>query len=110
MQLQLLRFAAVPTAAVLPLQKCAPTHPAGEVRLPYVSEENHDEDPELQVVAATEGPAAQRLKTAILASGKQVGWRAGGSLGEGCRGLLMGPSPHYPPSCLNGCLLGCISA
>ncbi|KAI7840914.1 hypothetical protein COHA_005346 [Chlorella ohadii] len=44
----------------------------GEVRLPYVSEENHDEDPEMQVATSTEGPAAQQLKAAILGSGKKV--------------------------------------
>ncbi|PSC70108.1 activator of 90 kDa heat shock ATPase-like protein 1 [Micractinium conductrix] len=44
----------------------------GEVRLPYVSEENHDEDPEMQVATSTEGPAAQKVRAAILAGGKKV--------------------------------------
>lgn len=41
--------------------------PAGEVRLPYVSEENHDEDPELQVGGGLRGArwaALRPLRTA----------------------------------------------
>ncbi len=34
--------------------------------------ENHDEEPELKVVLPVEDAAAQELKTAILARGKQV--------------------------------------
>lgn len=45
---------------------------AGELRMPYISEENHDEDPELQVAVTSEGPAAQKAKEAILSSGKKV--------------------------------------
>ncbi|KAL4419782.1 hypothetical protein ABPG75_006880 [Micractinium tetrahymenae] len=44
----------------------------GEVRVPYISEENHDEDPEVQVAASSEGPAAQKLRSAILSHGKKV--------------------------------------
>ncbi|KAL4435457.1 hypothetical protein ABPG77_006219 [Micractinium sp. CCAP 211/92] len=44
----------------------------GEVRVPYISEENHDEDPEIQVAASSEGPAAQKLRGAILSHGKKV--------------------------------------
>ncbi|KAI3425185.1 hypothetical protein D9Q98_008954 [Chlorella vulgaris] len=44
----------------------------GEIRLPYISEENHDEDPEIQVAASTQGPAAHKAREAILGSGKKV--------------------------------------
>lgn len=44
----------------------------GEVRVPYLSEENHDEDPELQVAVSTDGPASQKLRGAILYHGKKV--------------------------------------
>ena len=42
----------------------------GDLVLPYVSEENHDEDPELRVTTAAEGPAAAKVREAVLAGGK----------------------------------------
>lgn len=50
---------------------------SGSLRLPYISEENHDEDPELQVATTDDSPASRRAKEAILASGKKVRGRAG---------------------------------
>lgn len=45
---------------------------SGRIRLPYISEENHDEDPELVVSVAAESPEAQACRQAILGAGKQV--------------------------------------
>ena len=44
----------------------------GQLRLPYVSEENHDEDPEIQVVTTTEDAVSQSSKGVILNYGRQV--------------------------------------
>lgn len=38
---------------------------SGQIRMPYISEENHDEDPEVQIVTANEGPESQKVKDAI---------------------------------------------
>lgn len=45
----------------------------GRWELPYLAEENADEDPELRATAAGDG-AAQRLRDAFLASAKPVGY------------------------------------
>lgn len=45
---------------------------SGLIELPYVADENHDEDPELRVVLPVEDKASQAVKEAILAAGKQV--------------------------------------
>lgn len=44
----------------------------GSVTLPYVSEENHDEDPEIRVGVSSESPPAQRLHQAMLAEGRPL--------------------------------------
>eukprot|EP00878_Enallax_costatus_P032582 GHUV01035818.1.p1 GENE.GHUV01035818.1~~GHUV01035818.1.p1 ORF type:complete len:172 (-),score=16.52 GHUV01035818.1:171-686(-) len=45
---------------------------SGVLELPYVADENHDEDPEMKIVLSVEDKASQELKAAILASGKEV--------------------------------------
>ena len=40
--------------------------------MPYVADENADEDPELKVSTSSDSAAAQRLKEAFFRSGKQV--------------------------------------
>ena len=45
---------------------------SGSFHLPYVADENADEDPELKVSTSGDGTAARRLKEAFLGSGKQV--------------------------------------
>uniref|UniRef100_A0A5B7A8U3 Activator of Hsp90 ATPase AHSA1-like N-terminal domain-containing protein n=1 Tax=Davidia involucrata TaxID=16924 RepID=A0A5B7A8U3_DAVIN len=42
----------------------------GIVEIPYISDENADEDPEIRVVVKDEGPIGKRLKDAFLAKGK----------------------------------------
>lgn len=42
----------------------------GVVEIPYISDENADEDPDLRVIVKDEGPIGRRLKDAFLASGK----------------------------------------
>lgn len=74
----------------------------GEVRVPYISEENHDEDPEVQVAASSEGAAAQKLRGAILSHGKKVlhdalatfvrELRAGGPMRDGAAQPKAGPA------------------
>eukprot|EP00878_Enallax_costatus_P000854 GHUV01000980.1.p1 GENE.GHUV01000980.1~~GHUV01000980.1.p1 ORF type:complete len:343 (+),score=79.37 GHUV01000980.1:185-1213(+) len=44
---------------------------SGVLELPYVADENHDEDPEMKIVLSVEDKASQELKAAILASGKE---------------------------------------
>lgn len=44
----------------------------GIIELPYISDENAGEDPELRVTVKDEGPIGRRLKDAILAKGKVV--------------------------------------
>jgi hypothetical protein len=41
-------------------------------KLPYLAEENADEDPEIQFSTASEGGAMQRAKAALQISGKPV--------------------------------------
>ncbi|KAF7804159.1 activator of 90 kDa heat shock protein ATPase-like protein [Senna tora] len=42
----------------------------GTVEIPYISDENADEDPELKVTVNDEGPVGKRLKEAMLSRGK----------------------------------------
>ncbi|KAA8518294.1 hypothetical protein F0562_015823 [Nyssa sinensis] len=42
----------------------------GIVEIPYISDENADEDPEIKVIVKDEGPIGKRLKEAFLARGK----------------------------------------
>ncbi|KAK4798765.1 hypothetical protein SAY86_031091 [Trapa natans] len=44
----------------------------GSVEIPYISDENADEDPELKVTVKDDGPVGQRLKEAMLKRGKPV--------------------------------------
>ncbi|KAJ0626354.1 putative activator of Hsp90 ATPase 1, START-like domain superfamily, activator of Hsp90 ATPase, Aha1 [Helianthus annuus] len=43
----------------------------GVVEIPYISDENADEDPDLRVVVKDEGPIGKRLKDAFFAKGKE---------------------------------------
>ena len=45
---------------------------SGSFQLPYISDENADEDPELTVSLAEEGAGQQRLKQAFVTKGKKV--------------------------------------
>lgn len=42
----------------------------GVVEIPYIADENADEDPEIRVIVKDEGPIGKRLKDAFLAKGK----------------------------------------
>mmetsp|Transcript_24286 Transcript_24286/g.76424 ORF Transcript_24286/g.76424 Transcript_24286/m.76424 type:complete len:354 (+) Transcript_24286:104-1165(+) len=44
----------------------------GTIHVPYLADENADEDPELKVLPSSKGPAADRFKDAMLAKGKQL--------------------------------------
>ncbi|KAI5078487.1 hypothetical protein GOP47_0006158 [Adiantum capillus-veneris] len=44
----------------------------GRVEMPYVADENADEDPELKVSVLDEGAVGQRLREAFLATGKSM--------------------------------------
>ena len=44
----------------------------GRWSIPYLAEENADEDPEFVVSTTAEGEAQRRAKAAVLASGKPV--------------------------------------
>ncbi|KAK4281799.1 hypothetical protein QN277_013251 [Acacia crassicarpa] len=44
----------------------------GTVEIPYISDENADEDPELKVTVKGEGPIAKRLKEAMISKGKPL--------------------------------------
>lgn len=44
----------------------------GSFQLPYISDENADEDPELTVSLAEEGSGQQRIKQAFVTKGKKV--------------------------------------
>ena len=45
---------------------------SGNWTIPYLAEENADEDPELRLSTSTEGPVQRRAKEAALAQGKKV--------------------------------------
>jgi hypothetical protein len=49
----------------------------GEIKLPYISEENQDEDPELLVTTSSEGKDAQAARAVVLGYGKKVGEQGG---------------------------------
>ncbi|KAK1427140.1 hypothetical protein QVD17_15823 [Tagetes erecta] len=42
----------------------------GVVEIPYISDENADEDPDVRVIVKDEGPIGRRLKDAFMAKGK----------------------------------------
>ncbi|KAI4348795.1 hypothetical protein L6164_009473 [Bauhinia variegata] len=44
----------------------------GVVEIPYISDENADEDPELKVTVKDEGPIGKRLKEAMVSKGKPL--------------------------------------
>lgn len=44
----------------------------GVVEIPYIADENADEDPELRITVKDEGPIGKRLKEAMLAKGKPL--------------------------------------
>ncbi|KAK4272604.1 hypothetical protein QN277_021135 [Acacia crassicarpa] len=44
----------------------------GTVQVPYISDENADEDPELKFTVNDEGPVGKRLKEAMIARGKPL--------------------------------------
>lgn len=44
----------------------------GTVEIPYIADENADEDPDVRVTFSDSGPVGQRLKDAFLAKGKPV--------------------------------------
>lgn len=43
----------------------------GVVEIPYISDENADEDPDIRVIVKDEGPIGRRLKDAFLVKGKE---------------------------------------
>ena len=51
-----------------------------QLHLPYVADENHDEDPEVQLACETADSVSQRIKEAFLAKGRPVGSRPGGHI------------------------------
>lgn len=66
---------------------------SGNVKAPYISEENHDEDPEVQISVKEKGADAERVRSAIVKHGRKVVYellgvfvkelRAGGQSGDG---------------------------
>lgn len=44
----------------------------GTVEIPYIADENADEDPEVKILVKDEGPLEKRLKEAMVAKGKPV--------------------------------------
>jgi activator of HSP90 ATPase len=46
--------------------------PKGSIKLPYLSDENHDEEPEVKFSGETEDSATQRIKEAFQSQGKHV--------------------------------------
>ena len=46
----------------------------GTFTLPYIADENADEDPELKVAVTGDSKAAQQLREVFLSRGKQVRW------------------------------------
>lgn len=71
----------------------------GTVHLPYVADENSDEDPEIKILTASEGPATTNMRQLMLSKGRKVVlekvvmWRTelhnGGPGGDG-------PAPEPP--------------
>ncbi|KAF7818938.1 activator of 90 kDa heat shock protein ATPase-like protein [Senna tora] len=44
----------------------------GTVEIPYISDENADEDPDLKVIVKDQGPIGKRLKEAMISKGKPL--------------------------------------
>ncbi|XP_043692537.1 activator of 90 kDa heat shock protein ATPase homolog [Telopea speciosissima] len=44
----------------------------GSVEIPYIADENADEDPEIKVTVMDEGPIGRRIKDAFLSKGKPI--------------------------------------
>lgn len=44
----------------------------GEVKVPYISEENHDEDPEVQITVTSGGAAAEKMRNLIVNHGRKI--------------------------------------
>ncbi|KAJ4979664.1 hypothetical protein NE237_010444 [Protea cynaroides] len=44
----------------------------GSVEIPYIADENADEDPEIKVTVKDEGPIGKRLKEAFISKGKPI--------------------------------------
>ncbi|KAJ4969682.1 hypothetical protein NE237_002781 [Protea cynaroides] len=44
----------------------------GTVEIPYIADENADEDPEIRVIVKDEGPIGNRIKEAFLSKGKSI--------------------------------------
>ena len=49
---------------------------SGEIKLPYISEENHDEDPEVLVTATTEGEAGEKMRNLVVRYGRPIVYKA----------------------------------
>ncbi|XP_042513680.1 activator of 90 kDa heat shock protein ATPase homolog [Macadamia integrifolia] len=47
---------------------------AGSIEIPYIADENADEDPEIKVTVKDEGPIGKRLKEAVVSKGKPIVW------------------------------------
>lgn len=50
-------------------QRTSGAKATGEIKVPYIGDENHDEDTEIQVTVFQAGPAEDRLRDAMLAKG-----------------------------------------
>lgn len=66
---------------------------SGQVKAPYISEENHDEDPEVQISVKEKGAEAEGVRSAVVKHGRKVVYevlgkfvkelRAGGQSAQG---------------------------
>ncbi|CAA6664253.1 unnamed protein product [Spirodela intermedia] len=65
----------------------------GSVEVPYLADENADEDPEVRVTVrgGDNGPLERRIKEAFLAKGSRWSWRR---LGRSCRAWLRAAPPR----------------
>jgi activator of HSP90 ATPase len=82
----------------------------GEVKVPYISEENHDEDPEVQVTATNGGAVGEKMRNLIVQHGRPLVHKAvatfvkelwaGGPVkrGEATNGALTGTNGAPPSS------------
>jgi activator of HSP90 ATPase len=69
---------------------------SGSIKMPYISEENHDEDPEVQVTVKEAGSEAEKVRSLIVNEGRKIVYglmgsfvkelRAGGSSGASVDG------------------------
>jgi len=46
----------------------------GELQAPYISEENHDEDPEVQIRVKESGAEAEKVRSAVVQHGRKVAY------------------------------------